>query len=131
MAIATINTYLNYKATAGGTYAKLIDITEFPDLGGTPEQIDVTTLTNTTRQYIQGVKDTSDVNFTANFDKTAYETINGLTTTTYFQVLMADGSAFQFTGTASAYVNGGGVNEAVTMTITIYPTSDVTFVAAN
>lgn len=34
MAISSYKTYLMYKASDSGTYTKLIDIKDFPDLGG-------------------------------------------------------------------------------------------------
>lgn len=34
MAISTYKTFLMYKASGGSTYSKLIDIKDFPDLGG-------------------------------------------------------------------------------------------------
>jgi len=44
MAISTYKTFLMHEQS--GTYEKLIDIKEFPDLGGAPEMIDVTTLSD-------------------------------------------------------------------------------------
>lgn len=130
MAIATMHTYLMYKATAQATFTKLVDITEFPDLGGDPERIDVTTLSNTSRVYIQGVKDTTDLEFKANYTKTDYETINALTGTHSFAVYFGDTSGtdgiFSFDGEIAVKVDGGGVNEAVTMTITITPSTEIT-----
>lgn len=54
--ISTYKTYLMYKATSAATqYTKLIDIKSFPDLGGEPERIDVTTLSDKIRKYTPGV----------------------------------------------------------------------------
>ena len=36
MAISTYKVFLMHKASSEGTYTKLIDIKEFPDLGGEP-----------------------------------------------------------------------------------------------
>lgn len=54
--ISTYKTYLMYKATTAATeYTKLLDIKSFPDLGGEPERIDVTTLSDKIRKYTPGV----------------------------------------------------------------------------
>ena len=37
---------------------------------------------------------------------------------------------FSFKGDLRVTLNGGGVNDAVTMTITIYPSTDITFAAS-
>ena len=39
MAISTYKVFLMKKGTTGNTYEKLIDIKEFPDLGGDPEKV--------------------------------------------------------------------------------------------
>lgn len=128
MAIATMNTYLMYKVS--NAYTKLVDITEFPDLGGDPERIDVTTLSDTSRVYIPGVQDVQDLQFTANYTKADYNTIAALTTEQDFAVYFGDTNGtngqFTFKGYIQVRVNGGGVNEAVTMTLTITPTTAIT-----
>ena len=46
MAISTYKIFLMKKATAGETYEKVIDIKDFPDLGGAPEMLETTTLSD-------------------------------------------------------------------------------------
>lgn len=130
-----MNTYLMQYVTSA--YAKVVDITDFPDLGGSPEQIDVTTLSDTSRHYIAGVRSGDALEFTANYTSADFATIAAITGTKQFAVYFGasnlgvpDGSKgkFFFSGTIAARVNGGAVNEAVTMTITIYPTTDITTV---
>ena len=59
MAKCTNVTYLMHeKADAPGTFEKLIDITEYPDLGGEKEKLDVTTLSDTKKRTINGIEDT-------------------------------------------------------------------------
>ena len=59
MAVKGISSYQTYlmRGTESGnnvTWAKLIDIKEFPDLGGEPERLDITTLSDPMRLYIPG-----------------------------------------------------------------------------
>ena len=46
MALLTNKTYL-YRSTDGSTYSEVCAITSYPDLGGAPESIDITTLKDT------------------------------------------------------------------------------------
>ena len=138
MAISTIYTFL-MKAT-GSTYSKLICISEFPDLGAPPEQIDVTTLCDTQRHYIPGVIDTGALEFKAFYTADAYTTLKALAgTDTGYAVWFGGSSAdnptgangkFSFKGDLRVTVDGGGVNDPVSMTITIYPSTDITFAAS-
>lgn len=112
---------------AGGT--KLCDIKDFPDLGAAPEMLDATTLSDVARVYIAGIKDQQALEFTANYTAATYEAANALTTTTAFTLEFgADGASgiFEWSGTASAYVVGAGVNEVVDMKIVIVPSTAIT-----
>lgn len=142
MAISTYKTFLMKKTGTGSsaTWSKLLDIVDFPDLGGAPEMIDVTTLSNRMRTYIEGVQDTGALEFTANYTKTDFQAVEALADTVgefavWFggtgegDTITPTGSEGQFTwkGTISAYVAGGGVNEAVQMKITCTPNTDIDF----
>lgn len=52
MAISTYKIFLMKKAETGNTWEKLIDIKEFPDLGGAPEMLETTTLSDRMQTYI-------------------------------------------------------------------------------
>ena len=136
-AISTYKTYLMYKTqTSSTTYTKLCDIKSFPDMGGEPERIDVTTLSDGQRKYIPGVQDISSSTFTANYIANDLTTINGLSGHQYEYALWfgASGSVgsetptgtdgqYKWTGDIMAYVNGGDVNAAVEMTIVVFPST--------
>lgn len=144
MARSTYKTYL-MKGTGTNTvtYTKLVDIKEFPDLGAAPEQIDVTTLDDSMRRYVEGVQDTEAMTFTANYTSADYTTVAalagteqklavwfGATTSSGVNTPTGSDGKFEFTGYVSVFVNGGGVNEAVDMTITVTPTSIITKASA-
>lgn len=142
MAISTYKVYLMHKASASGDYAKLVDIKEFPDMGGTPEMLETTTLSDPIQTFIKGIQtlDTSGLQFTANYDKTDFATLKALESDTdhpfavWFGATTAgntdtpDGSdgKFEFKGSLSVYPNGGGVNEVINMTISIAPSTPIT-----
>lgn len=138
MAISTYKVFLMKKGT-GDTYAKLVDIKDYPDLGGSPEMLETTTLSDKMQTFIEGIQQLDALEFTANYTKADYETLKALEgTQTDFAVwfgatesqgvLTPSGSdgKFSFKGTLSVFVNGGGVNEVVDMTITIAPSTIIT-----
>ena len=51
MAISTFKTFLMHKKEAS-TYEKLVDITEFPDLGSDPELLETTTTSDRMKTYM-------------------------------------------------------------------------------
>ncbi len=138
MAISTMHTAL-MKGTGTGTitYSKLVCVSEFPDLGAPPEQIDVTTLCDTMRHYIPGVQDTGALEFKAFYTASDYTTLKALEgVDTPYAVWFGAGSndepdghngKFSFNGDLRVTIDGGGVNDPVSMTITIYPSTDITF----
>lgn len=137
-AISTYQTYLMYKNN--GTWENLTPIKSFPDMGGEPERIDVTTLSDAMRQYVPGVQDISSTSFSANYDATEYAKINALSGTEHDYALWfgATGSIgsevpdghngkFEWKGDIMAYVSGGDVNAAVEMTIVAFPSTVFVF----
>lgn len=138
MAISTFKTFLMLKSD-GSTYEKLIDIKDFPDLGGAPEMLETTTLSDKMQTYIPGIQSNDALEFTANytsddFDKLKEKEGTELELAVWFGGTEAgdvitptgDQGKFGFKGQLSVYVNGGGTNEVVDMTITIAPSTPIT-----
>ena len=130
MAVNTTNTILNYKVLVGDTFAKLVDIISYPDLGASPTKLDTTTLTATKfKTSILGLQEIPDLTFECNYDESAYATISALTGSNYyFQLLFgtADGK-FEWQGQISVFANGGGVDEVRKMTVTLSASTPLTF----
>lgn len=138
MAISTYKIFLMKKENSGSTYTKVIDIKSFPDLGGEPELLETTTLSDKMQTFIPGIQKLDALKFTANYTKEDYETLKALEEkeidyavwfggTEQGGTLTPDGSQgkFEFKGQLSVYVNGGGVNEVVDMTATIAPSTPI------
>lgn len=128
MARSTYGIFLMHKAS--DTYTKLVDIKDFPDLGGAPEMLETTTLSDSMQTYIEGIQGSDALEFTANYTKEDYTALNELkgkkeSYAVYFGEEGTDGK-FEFDGYLSARVNGGGVNEVVGMTISIAPATPIT-----
>ena len=123
--------------TGNLTWAKLVDIKDFPDLGADPEPIETTTLSDVARTYIPGIENTEQKTFTCNYTATDYATLAALKGTevnvaiwfggTESQgVVTPDGSAGKFEGKGyiDVFVAGAGVNEVVNMTVTLTMTQN-------
>ena len=131
MAISTYPITLKYDSSANATpsWDDVCDIKDFPDLGGAPEMLESTTLSDPAKTYIAGIKDQQALEFTANYDEDDMDAIALLTGTQDFQLWFgADGVSgkFAFSGTISTYVVGAGVNEVVDMKIVIVPSTAIT-----
>lgn len=137
MAISTYKIFLMMKKDT--SYEKLIDIKDFPDLGGAPEMLETTTLSDKMQTYIPGIQSLDALEFTANYTKEDYTKLKALEgKETDFAVWFGgteEGSTltptgtdgkFEFKGQLSAYPVGSGVNEVVDMNITIAPSTPIT-----
>lgn len=141
MAISTYKTFLMHKPATGSStnWTKLIDITSFGDLGGKPESLETTTLSNKMKTYIAGIQDMEAMEFGANYTKDDYDTVKALEGkdekyAVWFGGTEATGGAltptgsegkYECTGQLSVFINGGGVNEVVKMTVSIMPSTDI------
>ena len=137
MAISTYKSFLMHKATS--TWEKLIDIKSFPDLGGAPELLETTTLSDKMTTNIMGIQSLDALEFECNYTHEDYTKLKALEGTTKdFAVWLGGTEAsgtvtpsgsdgkFEFKGQLSVYVNGGGVNEVVGMTVSIVASTPIT-----
>ena len=138
MAISTYKVFL-MKSSGDRVFEKLIDIKDFPDLGGAPEMLETTTLSDSMQTYIPGIQSLDALEFGANYTKDDFDTLKALegeeyTFAVWFGGTVEGGVAtptgtdgkFEFKGQLSVFPVGGGVNEVVGMTITIAPSTPIT-----
>lgn len=136
MAISTYKIFLMKKVSEA--YEKLIDIKSFPDLGGAPEMLETTTLSDGMTTYIPGIQSIDALEFEANYTKEDYTKLKAMEGETgeyavWFGGTETGGVAtptgehgkFNFSGSLSVFPVGGGVNEVVGMTITIAPSTPI------
>ena len=137
MAISTYKSFLMYKKSS--TWEKLIDIKSFPDLGGAPELLETTTLSDSMTTNLMGIQSLDALEFECNYTLEDYTKLKAMEgTVADFAVWLggtetggvatptgADGK-FAFKGQLSVYVNGGGVNEVVNMTVSIAASTPIT-----
>lgn len=137
MAISTYKSFLMVKESS--TYAKLVDIKDFPDLGGAPEMLETTTLSDGMQTYIPGIQSQDALEFACNYTKADYTKLKAMEGTekdfaVWLGGTVANGTVtptgsegkFEFKGYLSVFVTGAGVNEVVGMTVSIAPSTPIT-----
>ena len=134
MASSTYKSFLMVKKTS--TYEKLIDIKSYPDLGGAPELLDATTLSDSMTVNVMGIQSLDALEFECNYTLEDYTKLKAMAgEDTEFAVWLGgtesagtvtptgEDGKFNFSGQLDVYVNGGGVNEVRSMTVVIAATS--------
>ena len=137
MASSTYKSFLMVKNSA--TYEKLIDIKSYPDLGGAPELLDATTLSDPMTVNVMGIQSLEALEFECNYTLADYTKLKemagevkdfaiwlGGTETGGVVTPTGSDGKFHFKGQLDVYVNGGGVNEVRNMTVVIAATSAIT-----
>ena len=134
MATSSYKTFLMYKK--GSEYEKLVDIKDFPDLGGAPEMLETTTLSDSMQTYIEGIQSQDALEYTINYDLETYQKLLALKgSETDFSVWFGGDESgvptgsegkFNFKGYLSARVVGKGVNEVREAIVSIAPSTPIT-----
>jgi len=135
----TFKTYLMKGTSSGGstTWAKLIDIKDFPDLRNAPPTLDATTLSDPAHVYIFDIEDSGGaMEFTANYTKGDYSTVKALEGTeqnlaVWFGATESNGvftpngedGKFEFTGFVTVRKTGASVSGVQEMSVSVAPTS--------
>ena len=136
MAISTYKIFLMQKTSTD--WEKVVDIKEFPDLGGSPEMLETTTLSDRMQTYIPGIQSLDALEFTTNYTLDDYKKLKAMegeekefavwfggTETAGTLTPTGNDGKFQFNGQLSVFPVGGGVNEVLDMTITIAPSTPI------
>ena len=136
-ATSTYKTFLMVKKDS--TYEKLVDIKDFPDLGGAPEMLETTTLSDGMQTNIPGIQSLDALQFNCNYDKADYTKLKAMEGTEHdFAVWFGgdeaggtvkptgDDGKFAFKGQLSVYVTGEGTNAVRGMTVSIASSTSIT-----
>lgn len=131
-ATSTYKSFLMMKQDSSSAYEKLVDIKSYPDLGGTPNMIETTTLSDPMTRQILGIQQVDSLEFTANYTLADYKKLKALegsehdfavwfggTETAGVPTSTGEDGKVAFKGGLSVYINGGGVDEVREMTITL------------
>ena len=136
--MSTIGTALMVKE--GGLWNQVVPITTYPDLGGDPELIDITTLQDKVRRNVNGVEDLGSFAFGALYTPENYQRLKDLEGEEKEYALWFGGTGegdsyvptgsdgiFSFSGELKAHVAGNGVNEARNISFSIAVDSEISF----
>ena len=130
MAVISKGIKLSYKVSEG-QFTALTNLQEIPELGGEKESIEVTTLADAAHMYTDGILNYGDsLAFKFLYEKTQFSTLVALEGEPEWKVELPDGSACTFKGGSSVKLDGVGVNAALTYTLSIKPSSELTWAAA-
>ena len=137
MAVSTYKSFLMVENAS--TWEKLVDIKSYPDLGGAPELLEATTLSDSMTVNILGIQTLDALEFECNYTLEDYTKLKAMEgTDKKFAVWLGGTEAagvvtptgsdgkFVFPGQLTVYVNGGGVNEVRNMTVSIAATAPIT-----
>ncbi|WP_410495015.1 phage tail tube protein [Cellulosilyticum sp. ST5] len=125
---STVGAKISVSDAESGTFTDIPDLQEVPEMGGDPEQIDVTTLKDTVKRSIPGVKDLGDLSFVFLYSKANYLELNEKldSKTKYFwKVEFSDGLIMSFEAIPNLKLAGGGVNTALTYSINMSLQSEI------
>lgn len=125
------NITLGYSAIPATTYTVIPDLQEIPELGGSVDKVEVTTLADASRRYVNGLLDYGDLEFTFLYDNddatSSWRTLYGFNgALKSWQITLPDATKFAFTGMPSLRLNGVGINAPMTFTLSISLNSDMT-----
>lgn len=129
MAVISKGIKLLYKTPDNGfgdEYKEAKNLMEIPELGGSVDAIEITTLANAEHRYTKGLVNFGDsLDFKFLYDGTEFDFIQALTEhfTVNWKVELPDGETCSFSGSCSVKLDGVGVNAALTYTLSIMPDS--------
>ena len=139
MALSSYKTFLMVKEDSGSEYKKLVDIKDYPDMGGDPEMLETTTLSDNMQTNIPGIQSLDALKFTANYTPEDYKKLKALEgqKKSYAVWMGGEGEGasltptgsdgkFEFDGQLSVYPVGKGVNEVRDMNISIAASTPIT-----
>lgn len=130
MAKCTHITYLMHKGASESAFSKLVDITQYPDLGGEKEKIDTTTLSDRKKRTINGVEESADLNFSAWYEKSDYEKLLAIQeagTIDDYQLWFGENGEdgiWEWSGKMAVYPSSGSTNSAREMSFSITDEGD-------
>ena len=114
-----------------GGYDKitLTNLQEIPELGGSTDSIEITTLADGAHKYTDGIKNYGDsVDFKFLYDWAQFKQLNDVSgKEVSWAVMLPGGEECDFSGIPSVKLDGVGVNAALTYTLSVRPTTELVF----
>ena len=130
--LSSKGTTVGFSATIPATtYTNLPGLKEIPDIGGKVDKIDVTSMVDSSKRYIQGLSDPGDLAFKFWFSNGATEdSFRALKTQegelTAFEVVFSDGTKIDFNAFVQVSIDSSKVGEAIGFTANLTVNSEFT-----
>lgn len=106
----------------------LTNLMEIPELGGSADSVEVTTLADAAHIYTDGLFNYGDsLAFKFLYEKEQFSTLAELTGVQTWKITLPDATSCSFSGTSSVKLDGVGTNAALTYTLSVKPSSEMTW----
>lgn len=130
MAVISKGITLSYTSATEPTstdWVALTNLQEIPELGGSTETIEITTLADAAHVYTDGIKNYGDsLDFKFLYEAAQFQDLNtNVAGIIGWKVELPDGTTCQFGGSHSVKLDGVGVNAVLTYTLSIRPNSEM------
>ena len=129
MAVVSKGIKLSYKMNGSDQYIALTDLQEIPELGGTTDAIEITTLADSAHVYTDGLINYGDsLSFKFLYAEEQFKDLNlkqELNDVLSWKVELPDESSCTFNGTCSVKLDGVGIGAVLTYTLAIKPSSSM------
>ena len=124
--MATISKGIKLSYGTGDSFTELTNLQEIPELGGTSEAIEITTLADAAHMYTDGILNYGDsLSFVFLYEKEQFLALHALEGSVNWKVELPDGTACTFSGTCSVALASAGVNVALTYSLAVKPDSEM------
>lgn len=117
---------LGYATKGGSTYTNLTGLKEVPEIGNSPEKVENTCLSDSVKQYENGVGDPGDLQYKFKYDNSSaaapfriLRSAETAKTTLTFCETLPDGTKYVFDAEPSVKLGSGAVNGALEFTVTM------------
>jgi len=110
-----------------------VTIKSYPDLLGSPDNVEVTDCDDDTQKNVPGVASSDSIDFTANFKEDVFNTLNSLIESAgendmFFRLVFGDAGqygAFAWEGKMAVRISGADVNSAREMVVSLFPSTEI------
>lgn len=129
-AIKTQGIKLSYKASGSSEFVALTDCLGIPELGGTKDKIEITTLDSTAHEYMNGLDNYGDsLDFQFLYKDAQFKTLQALEGVIEWKVTLPSPSTLEatFSGECAVRLDAAAGNDKVTYTLGITPSSAIVF----
>ena len=128
MAILVHGSKCSFKYGKDSAATQIAELIEMPEFGAAQEVVDTTHLTSGIKTGMAGMQDPGSMDFKFYYNAETFATIKGLGNELQkIEVTLSDGATFAFDGTMSIKYDGGGINTAATMTVSVTLASELVY----